>query len=197
MPKGIPLTPEEFEERRYAIAHAAADLILEKGFNETSVSQIARAVGMGKSTLYDYFETKDEIILYLLDEPLDEITQRARAIIAGDGDAIERLNRVMRMHLEVLLRNKAFLLKLTFEAQRLSVESQEYYQAKRYAYQDLLRGLIEEGIQEGSFRPVDSAMVMKTLLSMMSTVIFTTRPVGTPEEMLDISLDIVLRGIRE
>jgi AcrR family transcriptional regulator len=196
MPKGIPLTQEELEERRYEIAHAAADLILERGFNETSVSQIARAVGMGKSTLYDYFATKDEIILYLLDEPLDEVTQRARAIISGGGDATERLYQVMRMHLEVLLRNKAYLLKLTFEAQRLSSDSQAHYQAKRYAYQDMLQDLIEEGIQEGSFRPVNAAMVMKTLLAMMSTLIFTTRPVGTPEEMLEVALDIVLRGIQ-
>jgi AcrR family transcriptional regulator len=195
MPKGIPLTKEEMEERRREIAHAAADLILEKGFNETSVNQIAKAVGMGKSTLYDYFSNKDELFLYLLDEPLLEVTHLVEAIIATEGNAAERLNRVMHMHLEVLLRNKAYLLKLTLEAQRLSAESQQHYQVKRYAYQDLIRDLVEEGITEGSFRPVDSAMVMKSLLSIMSTVAFTSRPVGTREEMLDKALDLILRGI--
>jgi len=196
MPKGTPLTREELEEKRYEIAHKAADLIIDRGFNETSVNQIAKAVGMGKSTLYDYFSTKDEIFLYLLDEPIEELTRQAKAIIAGKGNALERLHKVMYMHLEVLLRNKAYLLKLTFEAQRLDAEGQLHYQEKRYAYQDLLQALIEEGIEEGSFRPVDSAIVMKTLMAMMSTVAFTSRPVGSPKEMLDSTLDMLLRGIQ-
>jgi len=196
MPKGIPLTKEELEEKRYEIAHKAAGLILEKSFTKTSVSMIARSVGMGKSTLYDYFSTKDEILIYLLDEPLEELTQQAKSIIAGNDSALERLYKVMYMHLEVLLRNKAYLLKLTLEAQRLDAEGQQRYQVKRYAYQDLVRALIEEGIEEGNYRPVDSAIVMKTLMAMMSTVAFTTRPVGSPEEMLDSALDMLLRGIQ-
>jgi len=196
MPKGIPLTKEELEVRRSEIAHAAAVLILQKGFNETSVSQIANAVGIGKSTLYDYFTNKDEIILYLLDEPLDELTERSRALIAAVGSADERLYKVMHMHLEVLLRNKAYLLKLTLEAQRLSTESQQRYQVKRYRYQDMLQGLINEGIEEGNFRTIDSAMVMKILLAMISSVAFTSRPVGTREEMLDSALDLILKGIK-
>jgi len=196
MPKGIPLTKEELEEKRYEIAHKAAGLILEKGFTKTSVSMIARSVGMGKSTLYDYFSIKDEILIYLLDEPLEELSQQAKSIIAGNGSALERLYKVMYMHLEVLLRNKAYLLKLTLEAQRLDAEGQQHYQVKRYAYQDLVRALIEEGIEEGNYRPVDSAIVMKTLMAMMSTVAFTTRPVGSPEEMLDSALDMLLRGIQ-
>lgn len=78
MPKGIPLTKEELEEKRNEIAHKAADLIIERGFNETSVSQIAKAVGIGKSTLYDYFSNKDEIFLYLLDEPIEELTRQVK-----------------------------------------------------------------------------------------------------------------------
>jgi AcrR family transcriptional regulator len=196
VPKGIPLSKEEFEEKRYQIAHKAVELILENGFNETSVSQIAKAAKIGKSTLYDYFSTKDEIILYLLDEPIDEVTHRAMAIIAGKGKALKRLIDVMHMHLEVLLRNKAYLLKLSYEAQRLSVEKQQRYQVKRYRYQDMLKGLIEEGIEEGSFRRIDSTIVMKMLMAMMSTAVYTTRPVGSPEKMLDSALNILLQGIQ-
>ena len=57
--KGLYTIPE-FVEKRYERAHKAADLILVKGFRETSVSQIAKAAGIGKSTLYDYFSTKDD-----------------------------------------------------------------------------------------------------------------------------------------
>ncbi len=196
MPKGIRLTEQEREDRRREIAHIAADIIFEKGFFETSVSQIAHAAGMGKSSLYDYFSTKDEIVLYLLEEPLSELNQRADEIIAGGGGAIERLRDVMHMHLEILLRNRAFILKLFLAAQSLSVESQQRYQIKRYAYQDRLKGLIEEGISQGSIRPINAAVAMKSLLAIMTPVVFTTRPAGSPTEMLDDALDIFLKGMQ-
>ena len=80
-------------ERRREIAHSAGNLIIEKGFNETSVAQIARTAGIGKSTLYDYFSTKDEILLFLIDQPLVELTLRVKDIIKGDGSAVDRLHR--------------------------------------------------------------------------------------------------------
>jgi hypothetical protein len=82
-----------------------------------------------------------------------------------------------------------------FEAQRLKVESQQRIQVDRYAYQDLIKNLIEQGISEGSFRPVEPAMAMKTLISMMTPVVFTSRPTGTPEEMLESGLDMILSGL--
>ncbi len=196
MPKGIPLTKEEREERRREIAHIAADLIFENGFTETSVSQIAKAASMGKSSLYDYFPTKDEIILYLLDEPLNELNLGAEQIIAEGGNVLTRLRKVMFMHLEILLRDKAFILKLFMAAQSLSAESQQRYQVKRYAYQDMLVELLEEGIAQGSIRPINAAVAMKSLLAIMTPVVFTTRPAGSPEEMLEDALEIFFKGIQ-
>ncbi len=73
MPKGIPLTQDEIEERRREITVAAVDLILTQGFNETSMREIANAAGIGKSTLYDYFANKDEIILFMVEDPLADL----------------------------------------------------------------------------------------------------------------------------
>lgn len=196
MPKGIPLTDQEREARRREIAHIAANLIFENGFTETSVSQIARAAAMGKSSLYDYFPTKDEIILYLLDEPLNELNQGAAKIIAAGGNVLTRLRNVMFMHLEILLRDRAFILKLFMAAQSISAESQQRYQQKRYAYQDMLVELLEEGIDKGTIRPINAAMAMKSLLAIMTPVVFTTRPAGSPQEMLADALEIFFNGIQ-
>ena len=63
MPKGIPLTDEEHARKRQEIFDASVHLFLNKGFNETSMREIAAAAGIGKATLYDYFKTKDDILL--------------------------------------------------------------------------------------------------------------------------------------
>ena len=197
VPKGVPLTDEQIEEKRLAIAHAAAELIFRNGYNETSVSQIARQTGIGKSTIYDYFSSKEEIILILLDEPLAEVRLKAEEIAARPEGAIQRISQILEMHLGILLRDKAFVFKLSFEFQRLPLEVQARHEVKRQAYQDLLMELIEEGISDGTFRPVDPDIVMKTLLSILSSVLLTSRPRGTPREMLTSDLDVIFRGLVE
>ena len=78
MPKGIPLTDEEQLRRRKQIFTASVHLFLEKGFNETSIREIAVAAGIGKSTLYDYYKSKDEILVSYFANEIVVITSTPR-----------------------------------------------------------------------------------------------------------------------
>ena len=196
MPKGVQRSEQEFKKRQLEIAHIAAELFFEQGFNETSVSQVAKAAKIGKSTLYDFFSNKDEIILLLLDEPLEEIRGRAREISKLPQSTFLRIAQILHMHLGVLSRDKALILKLFIEWQRLPVSVQAKHEIQRKAYQDILISLIEEGIMSESFRPVNPDVVVKTLLSILSSVLMTSRPSSSSEEMLDQALDIILKGIQ-
>jgi TetR/AcrR family transcriptional regulator len=64
-------------ERQGAIVDAALDLLMEQPYHDISISQIARAAGLAKGTVYLYFETKEELFLSvfegLLGETLDEL----------------------------------------------------------------------------------------------------------------------------
>jgi AcrR family transcriptional regulator len=196
MPKGIPLTEEELKHRRHEIVARTVNLFIDNGFRETSMREISEAAGMGKSSLYDYFKTKDDILLWAVEDLIQNITAAGRQIANQPIPAVERLRQVMQKHLEYLVSNKAFYLKLSFEVQRLAIESQKRIQVRRHAYQDLIRQLIDEGIREGTFRPVDSLLVARTLITILTPTVFTTRPTGTPEEMLHTAFDIILKGIQ-
>jgi AcrR family transcriptional regulator len=196
MPKGIPLTEEELNRRRHEIFASSVDLFIEKGFRETSMREISEAAGMGKSSLYDYFKTKDEILLWVVEDELTDLTTAAGEIAGRPIPAIERLRQVMQFHLNFLISRKDFYLKLSFEVQRLAIQSQKRIQAKRHAYQDLIRQLIDEGIQEGSFRPVDTLLATRTLITILTPTVFTSRPTGTSEDMFNAAIDIILKGIQ-
>jgi AcrR family transcriptional regulator len=195
MPKGTPLTQEEQARRRQEIFAASAHLFLNKGFNETSMREIAAAAGIGKATAYDYFKTKDDILLSFFEREMAGVTDQAAEIARQPLPAAGKLRRIMRMHLEHWLPRREFYLRLTFEAQRLALESQQRIQVARHAYQDMLRGLIETGIREGAFRPVDSLLATRLLLNMITPVVFTSRPTGSPQQMMDEALDMFFRGI--
>jgi AcrR family transcriptional regulator len=196
MPKGFPLTEEELSRHRHEIFNAALHLFLEKGFNETSMREIAEAAGTGKSSLYDYFKTKDEILLWFIEDELMDMTAAAREIANQSQPVLERLRQIMRKHLEFLIASKELYMKLYFEVQRLSIQSQKRVQAGRHAYQDLVRQLIEDGIREGTFRQVNSLLVARLVIAAMTPTVFTSRPTGTPEKMLEDAFDIILKGIQ-
>jgi len=196
MPKGIPLTAEEQERRRREIFAASVHLFLEKGFNETSMREIAQAAGVGKSTLYDYFKTKDEILVTYFENEIQVITENAQEIVSQELGVSEKLRKIMRMHLAHLVDNKKLYLKLTVESQRLSLGSQQEIQAKRYAYQDMIRTLVEEGIQQEEFRPVNPLFAARSIITLISLAVFTSRPTGTPEETLEDAIAIFFEGIQ-
>ena len=196
MPKGIPLTEEEQQRRRKEIFEASVHLFLENGFHETSMRKIAKAAGVGKSTLYDYFKSKDEILISYFEDEIQKITANAQKIAQQDLSVSEKLKQIMEMHLKYLVDNKLLYLKLTVEAQRLALGSQQQIQSARHAYQDMLRNLIEEGIQNGEFREINPLFGARTIFTLLSTAVFTSRPTGTPEEMLQEALGIFYTGIQ-
>ena len=195
MPKGIPLTEEEQARRRHEIFHQVVPIVLKKGFHETSMQEIASAAGLGKSTLYDYFRTKDEILVYFFEDQLNDLTEEAQKIAMQNCSADVRLRRIMEAYVESLQANKHLFMKMTLESQRLRVESQKQIQKSRHAYQDMIRALIEEGIREGVFRPVNPLLAARLLLGTIGPVIYGSRLTGTPQEMLKETLDIFFRGI--
>jgi len=195
MPKGIPLTEEGQAKRRHEIFHQVVNVFLKKGFQETSMRAIAEAAGLGKSTLYDYFKTKDDILVYFFEDYFNDLAEEAQKIAMQNASADKRLRQIMQKYIENLQANKNLFMKLSLESQRLKLESQKQIQEKRHAYQDLVRALIDEGIREGVFRKVNSLLTARLLLSAMAPVIFGSRFTGTPQDMMKDALDIFFRGI--
>lgn len=195
MPKGIPLTEKELDRRRHEIFNAAVKLFVEKGFNETSMRAIADATGVGKSTLYDYFPSKDEMLIAFVVDEVGHMTTAAGEILAQDLSAGEKYRRILRKHMEHVLENKPLYMRLTFETQRLSFENQQRIQAHRHAYQDMLCGLVSQGIQDGEFRSVNPLIAVRGMFSLLTSFIYTSRPTGSPEEMIGEAFDIFFKGL--
>lgn len=195
MPKGFPLTEEDQYQRRREVFDTAIALFLQKGFHETTMREIALNAGIPKSTLYDSFQTKDEILTSFMEEEVNDLLHRVRPIADKDRPSGEKLREIMLLHLQYLIDRRDVYLKLTFEFQRLSAASQRRIQVKRHEYQDLLCCLIEDAVREGSFRPVSPLLAVHTLLSMLPLAIYTTRPTGTPEQMMNEVMDIFYHGV--
>jgi len=196
MPKGIPLTEEEQQRRRKEIFDTSVHLFLSKGFSETSMREIAEAAGIGKSTLYDYFPSKDDILLSFIEDELQRLTQGLEEIANRKIGALEKLRQMMFAYMDYLAKNEDFYLKLSLEVQRMAQQSIERIQRKRHALQDLLRDVIEEGIRESCFRPVDSLLATRVIFTALTPAVYTTRPSGSRQQMMEEAFTLLLKGIQ-
>lgn len=81
------------------VRRAASELFATRGYDGASMADIAARVGVSKATLYNYFASKEDLLLELLDASIEAWKERCRPALEGPGDAAERLRR----HLEAEL----------------------------------------------------------------------------------------------
>ncbi len=74
------------QEKRQQIAQAALTVFSKQGFATTSMDKIAEAAGVGKSTLYEYFENKADLFIAALEAWMEQVGQQMAALIFGHGD---------------------------------------------------------------------------------------------------------------
>ncbi|NLO41167.1 MAG: TetR/AcrR family transcriptional regulator [Ruminiclostridium sp.] len=195
MPKGIPLTPEELSKRKQEIAETAMELFSKKGYLGASMRELAQMLEMGKSSLYDFFGTKDAIVTYALEEKITVILRKATEIAKLDEPPYNRLYQLMELELGFLEENRVLITLMNTEPAIFSVENQEQIQTVRHKYQDLMRSILEEGIQKGLFRKVDTLFTARLMMNSLITICFATRPSGESREMLCTAMDIFLNGL--
>ena len=79
-PPTRPALRERYERRRREVIATAARLFAERGYQETSMSELTAATGLAAGGLYHYIESKDELLIAICDELLDPLLERG----AGD-----------------------------------------------------------------------------------------------------------------
>ncbi|MDR0266891.1 TetR/AcrR family transcriptional regulator [Paenibacillus sp.] len=179
------------------IAKTAIALFHEKGIKFT-MSDLARDLGVSKSTLYEHFPSKDELIGYVVQQVNEETERRFREVIQDTNlTTPEKL--------------KGILMIVPHDFQnsyvRLLVELRRYYPERWREMEqaindewDIITSLIEEGIHNSDFRPMHIPTLIQTLNFLMKSI-FDQRNLAssqiTVQESLSMMVDIILHGIME
>lgn len=95
-------------ETRRAILDAAVRLFAEKGYERTSMTELARAAGIGKATIYGYFSTKNEIFLAYCEDEVDFAFSVLEKKQDENAPLVEQLVAMMIGQLTYVTSNKAF-----------------------------------------------------------------------------------------
>lgn len=172
-------------DTRTRILTAAAALFHARGFEGTSMKQIAAAAGIQKSSLYHHFPGKQELLFYILAHTVDLAIVGLQEIARSNRSAAERLRLAVRHHVINLVNDLDNVACFVEEGKALAPQHRETYVAKRDAYERCFRQIIEDGIRSGEFRRTDVRLAGFAVLGMCNWMVRWYHPDGpnTPEEV--------------
>jgi len=99
----VPMAREAVVDSRQEILRTAARLFQQRGYDATSMNDVAAALHLSKGGLYHHFQSKDEILFEIMNHAMDLTQERVINPVRGLGNADERLRTLIRLHIEVVL----------------------------------------------------------------------------------------------
>ncbi|MGH3504884.1 MAG: TetR/AcrR family transcriptional regulator [Nocardioidaceae bacterium] len=145
-PDGTPLTKADAQRRR--VLSESAEIFSRRGFRATSMNEIAAAVGLSKPTLYHYFRSKEELLVRIYSDVLDESLAMGRTTVAAAGSPLAAIRDLIASRVAYTCRNQA-LLKVCFEEEHeLPAELAGEVLQRRRAFEGLFLTALQEHLQE-------------------------------------------------
>lgn len=182
---------------RETILEAAALIFSQKGYHATSMQDIADAVSLQKASLYHHVTSKQELLLALLDKALDLLIARLSEVSAASLPSDQKLRLAMVSYLSTLLEHRSLASVLLLEYRSLEPQSKTSHLPHRNRFEDIWRGLIEDGVKAGVFCDVDSGLTARALLGLMNWTIIWYRADGalSPEEIAGRYWELAVKGL--
>jgi AcrR family transcriptional regulator len=184
--------------RQQEIVEAAARVFHEKGYESTSIQDIADAVGILKGSLYYYITSKEDLLFEIIRGVHEEALKNLELTRELDGDALQKIRAFVVVH---LTHNATNLVKMGVffqDFRSLSGERREIIVKERDLYDHFLRDLIRQGQEQKIICPdIDPKLAAITVLGMMNWIYQWYRPDGglSVEEIAAAYGDFVVAGL--
>lgn len=139
-------------EKYSRIIAAATKVFARKGFYKAKVSDIAQEAGVADGTIYIYFNHKDDILISLFEEKMQEVLDNMEKQISSESDPFAKIEKFAFLHLRLIQDNKDMAEIIQVELRQSDKFMKDYHNEKFTQYLDLIGTIIQEGKEKGLFR---------------------------------------------
>jgi AcrR family transcriptional regulator len=176
----------------------ATELFARRGYEGTSVRAISDEMGIESGSLYSHIASKEEILLEIVERTAGLFFAEAERAMATGGGAEERLVGLAGAHLTVVHESRAAVRVYYQEWRQLDRARQRQVIALRERYEATFREVIEDGTEQGEFKPLDIESTTLVIMSVLNWSLNWYLPDGRlgPKELARDLLEVVLAGLR-
>ncbi|MFI7614969.1 TetR/AcrR family transcriptional regulator [Nonomuraea terrae] len=193
-------TPTRHRKRGHdpeSVLSIAVGVFNERGYDGTSMEDLARALGVTKSAIYYHVPGKEQLLARALDRALDGLFELMADERAASGPAIERLEWVVRQSVRILVDRLPYVTLLL--RVRGNSGTEQAALERRWEFDRFIGRLVIEAAAEGGIRPdVDPALVTRLLFGAVTSISEWYQPArgASADDLADALLKMAFGGLR-
>jgi AcrR family transcriptional regulator len=176
-----------------SILEAASRVFAQRPYHEVLIDEIASTAGIGKGTIYRYFETKDDLYFATVLHAIDSLAAALEESLLQEPSASRRLERVAR-EIVSFFWERRYLLPFLQRDERYSGRQDELAR-RREPILRLVQGAILSGIERREFRGVDARIGAETFLGMVRAIAVYHRDEDMLDELVGQVMGVFLSGV--
>ena len=188
------------DAERARVLQISAKLFREKGFDKSSVRQIAEACELLPGSLHYRYKSKDEILVDMMRVAIDRTIRRTIAASATMADPVLRIRAALKAHMEVLLSGDDMVYVLLFEWRALTGDARKEIMRERDRYERHWDAMLDALQIQGMIRKDINTHTLRLIgLGAINWMATWYRPEGgqSLDEICDTLWSIISRGILE
>jgi AcrR family transcriptional regulator len=186
-------------ERQESIILAAHEVFSNKGFHQAKMEEIARKAGVGKGTLYEYFNSKKELFCGMVKQWMIWYYQSIRQAAEEGNDFKQKLDNMMMAHMKFAFRSKNLISMMLNDYVHINRDLNRWMMEGRLEMVRLVENVVEQGIREGKLRNVDVRLTSLMFLSSWTIFVLENCMEDEQQENMEQTkehvMDILLNGM--
>lgn len=186
------------KSKKEQIYEAAARLFRDKGYQATSMRDLAKEVGLRASSLYNHFPSKSDVLREICTNNAQRFLSGMLEVESLQVSATEKLTRLIRLHIQLSLEDVTSVTAFNDEWRHLEEPHLSEFLQLRKDYESRFQAIISAGVASGEFKPVNPLILSYTLFSSLRWLYDWYKPGKkiTAEMLEEELLVILLEGVR-
>ena len=185
--------------QKQAILDVAQALFAQQGYEGLSIRDLAEHCGLAKATIYHHFRDKQDLFMSVLTQEM--LSMHARIVHAADGEQspLEKLRLVIDTYGQLTGERRSLIMTTLHANTELEGQLRQFAKTHRHYLLGPLTQIVQQGIDQGDFRPVDAQMSALCLVGMLNAFVSSQILFDEMEFGGDIAghvLSLFLNGIR-
>ena len=194
-----PALRDRYDRRQQHVVLEAAKVLAERGYDQTSIQDLADAIGLAAGGLYHYIGSKERLLIAICDQLMDPLLEDALALVEDDAPPAEQLRALVRVWVAHVVEHRDHM--LVFQQERHVIERGAQWRgvrSRRKRFERLVDDVLARVEASGEAAFADRRLAVSALLGMVNHTAQWYRPRGrlAPREVADGYVDLLL-GARD
>jgi len=182
-------------ETRDAILRCAAQVFAQREFHEVLTDDIAQQLGIGKGTIYRYFDSKEALYLAAIAGELDGMHAAVTAIGDDGDDLAASIGTLAEVLIEYFWKRRDFFLLMARLEPKLDASERADWERRRDEVMRMVRRWVDRAVARGEIGKVNSRLAVEALFGMIRGVCTYRADGDRPKDLTRLVTELFLRGV--